>query len=147
MSPANSDATSPWNDDHADALAQEHARIQELLEGLSEAAGPAILGRTLEALRPLLVSHFAEEERPGGFYDDIERARPHLASRIRGLREQHRTSLEALDGLSRAVTTAPRPFEPHASARDALIRQLARHEGAESRLISEAWWRDLGDGD
>lgn len=144
---ANPAPTASWNDASADALADEHARLLELADALSAADGAEVLRRTVEAMRPLLLVHFAEEERPGGFYDDVQRARPWLAARVRALAQQHVTLKAALDALLAGLESAPAPFAPHEAARDALVALLQRHESDESELVGEVWWRDLGEGD
>lgn len=143
----NASPTAAWDDASAESLAHEHARLLELADVLSAAAGSEILLRTLEAMRPPLVAHFAEEERAGGFYDDVLQARPWLAARVRGLQGQHVALTRALDELLSGLTEAPSPIEPHEAARDALVALLRRHESDESELVGEAWWRDLGEGD
>ncbi len=144
---ANDAPATSWTDASADALAHAHARLLDLANNLADAGGPAIMRRTLEAMRPLLAAHFADEERPGGFYADVRRARPWLAPRIRSLAGQHVTMLGAVDGLLQELADAPTPFPPHQVARDELVALLKQHEYDESELVNEAWWRDLGEGD
>ena len=135
-----------WGDPAAKQIADEHGRIMALLEALEIAADPTVMRDASEALKPLLMRHFDEEQRPGGFYDEIERARPELCTRIDGLRNQHRDMLGVLEGLLRGIAELAAQFEHLEQDRDRFVGMLRRHENIESDLLSDAWWTDLGVG-
>lgn len=106
------------------------AALEDGQVSLPAALAPHLL---LEELRADLVAHFAAEESPEYFGTVLEEE-PSLAREIAALKWEHLMMLRGLDLLSELVKDSSRWLHLPAPTRE-LIRQLERHEGAETKLL------------
>jgi hypothetical protein len=101
----------------------------------------------LQALRRDLAEHFADEEREDGLAQAVAPTAPRHLRRLEALMAEHAHLLASLDDLiQRGEAATHRTATPIvAGARD-LTRRLARHEAAETALLTDAVLADIGGG-
>ncbi len=130
---------------------EQHKHLRASLEAIEAAmknspvaasrpAWIAELHDRFAALRPLLDSHFADEEKTG-LFERIEQSWPAAAAACRKLRDEHRTLVERLDALlakAKDVSAGKAEFHPLVVDACALMRDLAFHEERENELIFQS---------
>jgi hypothetical protein len=89
-------------------LLRAHGRIRQLLVDLGAAEQPDAILKLAEALEQALADHFAEEEKPDGLFEELEKRAPANSFRLRSLRREHRAILKELDGLCARVRSMER---------------------------------------
>jgi hemerythrin len=123
---------------------QEHRKIVALLTDLGEAKGPERILEVVNELGGILPGHFADEEGPRGFFEEIRMLRPDMDPRLRRLHQQHGEIVQALDAVvaqAAAKTKNPAGIERTTSA---LCEMLRAHERIENQLITDFYLTDEG---
>jgi chromosome segregation ATPase len=136
-----SDTNSEVAKDHESVRATTK-RIRELLA--ESESGLDDLGAQLSKLDAQLRDHFALEERPDGFFDDIETRRPDLANRVARTRGQHKSigdEITALVAAAAEVTEQKKQLNRRAVD---VLDALETHEHSEMDLLQESYLRDFG---
>lgn len=135
--------TSPPSDDlMSDPLLSAHKSIRESVRVLQHTTDPAAVTQALGELAAILPTHFAYEEREGGFID-------RLSAENGGAAQQLRDEHEQLTALLAELQAQPTP--DLALARR-LANHVASHESLENRLAisplsyeaSSKKWRGYG---
>lgn len=118
--------------------------LRESIEGLRAAPrGPREeLSRQLCELRDQLREHFAQEEQGGYMEEALSRA-PKFSALAAELERQHPLLLAEATQLAHLAGTAPAADLPRFLTRtQEFCAALARHEGAEARILQTAFNRD-----
>lgn len=126
-------------------IAEEHRLLRQTLTRIETLDEPAALLRELRAFRPLLAEHFAGEEAADGLHRVIDATAPHRIAEVHELFAEHRECLATLDRL--CDTLAELISGPVAALRaevGELCGRLHRHEAAETELLSNALYEELG---
>jgi hypothetical protein len=124
---------------------EEHRHLRELLERIAATRELEPLLTLLGELSSALEVHFEHEESPGGLHDVIDASAPHLLGRVDELFDEHRRCLEELARLrSEARTILDGPVAEVIRGVDALCRMLHEHEAAETEILSESLYDELG---
>jgi len=126
------------------SIEDSHREILALVAGLQVAGAPAEVGDCASRLAEMLVGHFRDEEQPGGFFDQISARLPIAEPRLAGLRQQHRELLGLCCDLRDRAAAGVAPLAELLEQRDRLAQLLHKHESAETRLMTRAWYTDLG---
>ncbi len=119
----------------AQALAEDHGRVDELVRRLRSTDELDSLVAVLEELGEVLVAHFAHEESPGGIYEVMGVASPELRAPLGDLVGEHYTLLtdiRSLAGRGREVLKRSH-VDLHADAH-ALADRLRAHEAKEDAM-------------
>ncbi len=128
-------------------IAREHAMLRKTLQQLSGAAGPKAIADTLRELDVLLRDHFKNEESAGGLAATISPSAPQLISRVDALNAQHAIFLRTVQSLlreSQAVQDAQQNLVQNVQH---LIHDLEEHEQAETKLLMDSVYTDIGPSD
>ncbi len=136
-------STSPPSEERSarERIAADHREVLGLLKQLETHTQPSGIREIAYELTTLLDRHFKDEEGVYGVFAQIEEARPDLQGQVSRLRDQHR-AIEELIGTIRFDDDA------HAlSDRDRVVQMIREHEAAETELLTEAIYEDLGVGD
>lgn len=101
----------------------------------------------LRELRDDLAAHFADEEREDGLAQAIAPTAPHHLRRLEALLAEHRQLLASVDTLiERAGRLLAGPVQQLLDDARELTRRLARHQAAETALLTDAIYADIGSG-
>lgn len=119
-----------------DQFVEVHASLPRLLMTLCEEEDLVGLQQQLGALRLLLNEHFREEERVGGFFDELSVQDPAKAEPLRALEEQHAGILSNLDELIETIRLFHRQIS---TSKLKLISLIHRHQRAEDDLVGEIY--------
>ncbi len=144
------DSTAPQNkrqSDVADRTANSHRHLMSLITTLSAEGKPIAIGEGATELRELLIAHFQEEEETGGLFDELRQMRPEFHWRLTSLRSQHRELLGLVDWIAEKSKEEACDLPRLLKDRDELVRLLKAHEAVETRLMTDAFYIDLGCGD
>ena len=116
-----------------DAIVQAHRVVREATDAILQAQEREGALAALGQLADILPEHFAWEERPGGYFEHIERTWTDGRRLVQALRSEHQSLLRDLEDLS------ARPPEDTAFLDDArtFSRRLRAHERKEARLGAE----------
>ncbi len=131
----------------ASRIAEEHRQLRRALARIEALEEPGALARDLRALRPRLAEHFAGEEAADGLHRVIDAAAPHRLAQVRDLFAEHRECLVSLDHLIAGIEDLL--AGPVAAARRDVAELCARlhlHEAAETELLADALYEELGGG-
>jgi Hemerythrin HHE cation binding domain len=124
---------------------QEHRQLDALLADLAGSTDLARIGRRLDDLRALLVTHFETEEGPDGMHEIVREGAAHRLPNVQRLFEEHREMLAQLDRLrSEVASCLAGPVAVVLGGVSALAESLARHEADEEQLFAEAFYSDIG---
>ena len=145
-----------------EALAQqthrEHHALLEAIHQLETALASAAPGReqdwnyrvieTLKAVADLLAQHVSAAEAPEGLLAEIDTMRPTLLHRVGRLRREHADLLQQTDALRQHVEDyrdeeTPN-FQEIRHRATWLLNALRHHQAAETDLIFESFWTDIG---
>ena len=139
--------TTPFSHPAAQRMEAEHERLAELVERLDHEPDLRELRRELAELTPLLAEHFASEEATDGVFRWVETEAPHCAHDTQTLGDEH---VALLARLSRIEGRLDELLEGPVAAveRDvaAFVADLRSHEKAETELVANALWTDIGGG-
>jgi len=128
-----------------DQIHEEHRHLRELLERIGATRELEPLLVLLGELSGALEVHFEHEEAPGGLHDVIDASAPHLLERVDVLFDEHRRCLEELERLrSEARATLDGPVAEVRRGVEALCQMLHEHEAAETEILSESLYDELG---
>jgi hypothetical protein len=125
-------------------IERSHQRILAVVGELTVAREPGAIAAIAGTLAEMLVEHFAEEEEPGGLFDEIMARHPVSEPRLAGLRQQHRELLGRVTWLRENAGCGRESVVLVGAERGELIELLRRHEKSENRLIVDAWYDDVG---
>jgi DNA repair exonuclease SbcCD ATPase subunit len=125
-------------------LLRAHGRIRQLLADLGTAEQPGEILKLAEALEQALADHFAEEEKPDGLFEELEKRAPGNSFRLRSLRREHRAILAELDGLCARVRSMERGLSEIRKDADTLIHKIREHEEAETCFVMDTHLVDDG---
>jgi hypothetical protein len=105
----------------------------------------------LDDLRDALARHTAAMEEPGGLYEEIDITRPTLARRVEQLRRDHVQLMNQISALQATVRSFGAKETPDfADIRDraaTLLTAIHRHRAAETDLVFESFYTDIGAAD
>ncbi|RMG09731.1 MAG: hypothetical protein D6731_19070 [Planctomycetota bacterium] len=134
----NNRRTTPWDD------MEFHKTLPETLDRIAVANDLERLPELLAPLAADLEAHFAEEEGPGGLFEQLRADAPHTDPKVQGFEAEHRALLAALRDLRTQTDEAVRLRAAVDEARRALVHRLRRHHAAEEALVLEAYTQDIG---
>jgi hypothetical protein len=120
----------------AQALADDHHRLQALVAAVREAPDLAVLASAAATLHAALSAHFRDEENPDGLYDMLGACVPAHAARVAALVDEHYRLLARARQLADAARGAlTGPFLELKERAWDLSNALARHEADEHELV------------
>jgi len=130
---------------HADYL-EDHRVLQAILGRVESTRDLTLLIPLFEELHRLLRGHFAREEASDGLHGIVEEAAPQHLVHLKELLAQHQNFLDRVTFLSKSVQdTLDGPIaEIYGSVR-ALCDDLHAHEQAETALLTDTLYTDLGE--
>ena len=131
----------------ADRTADTHKKVMGMIADLAATTEASAIEAGARALRAVLIDHFREEEAPGGLFGEMEAMRPGFRRRITSLRAQHRQALGLVEWVAEKAADKSCELAFLHNERDDLVQLLRRHESVESRLMTDAFYIDLGCGD
>lgn len=127
-------------------IADEHRSLRESLELLKDTSDIRRIAPMLENLRPKLEAHFRSEEEPEGLHQAIGDSAPHLLSSLQQIYDEHRGFLASIDRLTgEARQCCEGPVARVLAGIRELCEGLEAHEAAETELLTDAVYTDLGD--
>jgi len=98
-------------------------------------------------LEATLAAHFAGEEREDGLAQAVGPAAPHHLRRLEALLAEHARLLASLDDvIERGDALLSGSVKQVVDDVRALAQRLARHEAAETALLTDAVYADIGGG-
>lgn len=129
------------------AIAEQHHELRQALALIEAAADLTRLVPLLRNLRHDLAAHFADEEREDGLAQAVGPTAPHHLRRLEALLAEHAQMLTSLDDLiQRGEAVLNGSVKQIVADTRALTRRLARHEAAETALLTDAVYADIGGG-
>jgi len=138
-----------------DRAREFHDALTVAIEGLERALAAAAatrvkpwserVARELDLVRSAISAHATNFEEKDGIFDEVEVANPRLSSRADELRSEHGAMIACADGLAlRLPADADADFALLRRDIASLLTTLRTHRAAETDLIFEAFWTDLG---
>ena len=128
-------------------IAEQHHELRQALALIDETGDLTRLVPLLRDLRTNLAAHFADEEREDGLAQAVGPTAPHHLRRLEALLAEHAQLLASLDDLiDRGDSVLNGSVKQIVSDARALTRRLARHEAAETALLTDAVYADIGGG-
>jgi len=126
-------------------IAAEHHSLRESLDLLKGTSDIGRVAPMLRELRPRLEAHFASEEEPNGLHQAIGDSAPHLMSSLQRIYDEHREFLDSIDRLAAAAQECCEgPVARVLTGIRELCEGLEAHEAAESELLTDSVYTDLG---
>ena len=146
--------TEPRQEANLDELAEEHARVRDMLQHIHSTLAlrqsrPQNVAGLLDELKEHVQGHFSHEEEGGYFADVVARA-PRYTANVDALLQQHALFLRILDRLrqnSRNSRNSTEWWTDMTDQFDDFVCQFLEHERGEIRLVQEAYCRDIGSGE
>lgn len=131
----------------APRIAEQHHELRQALAVIDATEDLARLVPLLRALHGALAAHFADEEREDGLAQAVGPTAPHHLRRLDALFAEHAQLLASVDDLIQRGDAVVNDVVKQivADTRD-LTRRLARHEAAETALLTDAVFADIGGG-
>jgi len=128
-------------------IAEQHHELRQALAVIDATNDLVRLVPLLRTLRSELAAHFADEEREDGLAQAVAPTAPHHLRRLAVLFAEHAQLLASLDDVIQRGDAVVHGVVTQivADARD-LSRRLARHEAAETALLTDAVFADIGGG-
>lgn len=128
-------------------IAEQHHQLRASLAVIVATETLNELVPRLTRLRADLAAHFAEEERDDGLAQAVSPAAPHHLRRLEALLAEHSQLLASLDDLiHRGEGLLGGPVKEILTGARSLARRLARHEAAETALLTDAVYVEFGGG-
>lgn len=125
---------------------EDHRVLQVILGRVESSRELDLLMPLLEELHRLLRGHFAREEAPDGLHGIVEEAAPHHLVHLQELMDQHQAFLERVMHLGESIrTTLDGPVAEIFRNVQSLCNDLQAHEHAETALLTETLYTDLGE--
>ena len=137
---------------------REHHALLDAIHQLEAALASAAPGReqdwrhrvdvTLQVVAGLLAQHVSAADAPEGLLAEIDTMRPTLLHRVGRLRREHADLLQQTDALRQHVEDYSDDETPNfqeiRQRATWLLNALRHHQAAETDLIFETFWRDIG---
>jgi hypothetical protein len=123
-----------------DGISEQHHTIRQLIGSLGASDELEHFGQQLVRLEQVLESHFKLEESPEGFEQILGSRGYEASNRMDRLVKQHPTILAALRELEDQVQDV-------LGRTGRLIRMIKQHESAETELLTDVLYHDIGGGD
>lgn len=131
----------------APRIAEQHHELRQALALIEATEELTRLVPLLQALRGDLAAHFADEEGEDGLAQAVAPTAPHHLRRLEALLAEHRQLLASLDALiERGGALWQGPVQHLVGDAREFTRRLARHEAAETALLTDAVYADIGGG-
>ena len=128
-------------------IAEQHHELRQALAAINATQDLARLVPLLKALRGDLAAHFADEEREDGLAQAVAPTAPHHLRRLDALFAEHVQLLATLDDvIQRGDAVVNGVVKQIVADAGDLTRRLARHEAAETALLTDAVFADIGGG-
>jgi hypothetical protein len=121
-----------------------HKELPEILAPVADEKDFGAMGPQLAALQDHLVSHFDEEEREGGWFEELLEVRPANSHRLDELRAEHKEILDLLGALTTRVKAIADQNAAAQEEKDRLLEQIRQHCGAEHKLALDSYYVDIG---
>ena len=123
---------------------QAHESIVRLVTELQAAGDTGRIRDILRDLSEIFPGHFADEEEPGGLFDQLRMQRPRYHSRLKSLQEEHRSILEELRGLQARARHLGGDVTQRGNEIARFARRLRAHERHENLLVLDVYMEDEG---
>jgi len=131
----------------APRIAEQHHELRQALALVDATEDLARLVPLLRDLRRDVAAHFAGEEREDGLAQAVGPAAPHHLRRLEALLAEHARLLASLDDvIERGDALLSGSVKQVVDDVRALAQRLARHEAAETALLTDAVYADIGGG-
>jgi hypothetical protein len=129
---------------HAESVARIHHSLPNLLEIFESEQDLSELVSLTRSLRIMLGEHFADDEAPGGLFEELVRLDPHVETDVRVLTHEHTRILGELDRLIHGYGDFRLKLETRRhgqirNTRHELIERIRSHQRAEDRLIQTVY--------
>lgn len=125
---------------------EDHRALRTLISRVESTRDIRQLQPLLEELDRLLESHFRSEEAPDGLKGIIRDTAPYRLGQLEHLLESHRDFLGTLRDLREEVQELVEgPVEDVLRNLSALCGRLEEHEAAETRILTDSLYTDLGE--
>ena len=121
-----------------------HQQLPELLRQLEAVTDLDAAKAKLVELRDVLEPHFALEERPGGFFDELRDVQPGNVPRIKELTEEHGVILGQTDALLEELGGSS--FDLAVPEIAKLCAAIRAHDEVEHKLFLDSYLVDHGGG-
>lgn len=129
-------------------ILDDHRQIGELLGKIAGTGVATEIAASLDALLPVLIRHFQEEEDEiDGLHIDIQRRSPQQHQALLGLKSEHVQLLAAARDLLLQAKAAKGSSDKLQKLGVQLKERLATHESKETELFLDSIWTDIGEGD
>jgi hypothetical protein len=130
----------------AGELEVDHSHIRHALEKLGGTEDDGALAALLDDFIAYLTRHFANEERPGGFFAQVVETSPRHQYTVRELRDDHTRILAALRSAREDIREPYGKAPPARLSRIGMLLAMVRsHERREHGLLQDALARDIGE--
>jgi hypothetical protein len=133
-----------------DALVAAKQRLEAALTAAApgrESAWTTRVRRELEGVQAALAQHVASAESSQGLLVQVEVCRPTLARQLEHLRRQHADLLRQLAALLRQAAGPTVDVSALRQQAGQFLHALRQHQAAETDLIFESFYTDIGAGD
>ena len=131
-------AANPHIKDVLADILEEHQHIEALMDRLKEVCPIDRLQLLLNELHSTLMSHFAHEQYPGGFYEYLGARHPEHHEVLRELVDDHNFILSTVRGLlERARLGDPQSTSGVAQEVADLAKRIEGHELRERDLVKQ----------
>jgi hypothetical protein len=128
------------------AYFEDHRALQVVLGRVESTRDLNLLIPLLEELYRLLQGHFAREESEDGLQGVIEKAAPHQLGHLEALLNEHGGFLVTTRSVKEKIQACVSgPMAEIYSEVQVLCDRLQTHEEAETTLLTEALYTDLGE--
>lgn len=125
---------------------EDHSALRTLLSRVESTRDVRQLPPLLEELHRLLESHFRSEEAADGLKGIIRDAAPYRLGQLEHLLESHREFLARIRDLREELSElVDGPVTGVLENVSDLCRKLEEHEAAETRILTESLYTDLGE--
>lgn len=129
-------------------ILDDHRQIGELLGKIAGTGAATEIVGSLDALLPVLIRHFQEEEDEiDGLHIDIQRRSPQQHQALLSLKGEHVQLLTAARDLLLQAKAAKGSSDKLQKLGVQLKERLATHESKETELFLDSIWTDIGEGD
>ncbi len=131
----------------AEAIEADHVFVKKAIGWLRHSHEESALRALLHDLAEYLPVHFAQEEKPGGFFDSVLHTAPRYERAVETLRREHAEMLhEAHSFLAELAEEPRRASKEHIERAKAFAKALEDHEHREEGLLLDALDRDTQGG-
>lgn len=125
----------------------DHVFVRKAIGWLRNTHQEAALKALVADLYDYLTTHFAVEEREGGFFETVVEAAPQYENVVTALRREHARMLDEAKHLVAELVEEPRrATDAHLERAQAFAKMLEDHERREEGLLQGTLERDLHGG-